>query len=106
MCIVGHQKELIIRGGANIYPVDVEDVLYGYESVAECAVVGVPDQTYGEIVRAFVVLKEGFDATESELLEHCRRQIAEYKIPGEIRIVESLPKSVAGKILRRILQES
>jgi long-chain acyl-CoA synthetase len=104
--IVGRQKEMIIRGGANIYPADIEDVLYRYESVAECAVIGVPDQMYGEIVKAFVVLKEGFSTTESDLLEHCRRQIAEYKTPSEIRIVESLPKSATGKILRRVLQES
>ena len=65
--IVGRKKDLIIRGGANIYPVDIEDVLYSHQAVGECAVVGVPDQTFGEVVKAFVVIREGMDIECSAL---------------------------------------
>ena len=102
--IVGRKKDLIIRGAANIYPVDVEEVLYAHPAVGECAVVGVPDEIFGETVKAFVVLKNGTLATADELLEHCRRNIAEYKVPSRIEFAASLPKGATGKILRRALR--
>ena len=103
--IVGRKKDLIIRGGANIYPVDIEDVLYSHQAVGECAVVGVPDQTFGEVVKAFVVIREGMDIECSALLDYCRCHIAEYKVPSQIEIVEALPKGATGKILRGRLRD-
>jgi long-chain acyl-CoA synthetase len=102
--IIGRKKDMIVRGGANIYPVDVEEVLYKCDAVGECAVIGVPDSTYGELVKAFVVLKEGLAASESEIIEHCRRNIAQYKSPSMVEFVASLPKGPTGKILRRSLR--
>lgn len=103
--IVGRKKDMIIRGGANIYPVDIEEVLYAHDAVGECAVVGIPDQTFGEIVKAFVVVRDGKQVKCSDLAEHCRQHIAEYKVPSDIQIVESLPKGATGKILRRQLRD-
>lgn len=103
--IVGRKKDLIIRGGANIYPVDVEEVLFAHPAVAECAVVGVPDSTFGETVKAFVVLKAGSAVDAEQLAAHCRGLLAEYKVPSSIEFVEGLPKGPTGKILRRALRE-
>jgi long-chain acyl-CoA synthetase len=103
--IVGRKKDLIIRGGANIYPVDIEEVLYSHQAVGECAVVGVPDQTFGEVVKAFVVIREGMDIECSALLDYCRCHIAEYKVPSQIEIVGVLPKGATGKILRGRLRD-
>lgn len=102
--IIGRKKDMIVRGGANIYPVDIEEVLYKHGAVGECAVVGVPDSTYGELVKAFVVLKDGRVVTATDLIEHCRRYIAEYKCPGAVEFVTTLPKGPTGKILRRNLR--
>jgi long-chain acyl-CoA synthetase len=103
--IVGRKKDLIIRGGANIYPVDIEEVLYANDAVKECAVIGVPDHTFGEVVKAFVVLRAGVHLAPSDLIAWCRRHIAEYKAPSEIEFVDFLPKGATGKILRRKLRE-
>jgi len=104
--IVGRKKDLIIRGGANIYPVDVEEVLFAHPAVAECAVVGVPDSTFGETVKAFIVLKPGSAVDAEVLAAHCRSLLAEYKVPSSIEFIESLPKGPTGKILRRVLRDS
>jgi long-chain acyl-CoA synthetase len=103
--IVGRKKDLIIRGGANVYPVDVEEVLFAHPAVAECAVVGIPDATYGETVKAFVVLKEDAEVDADVLMTHCRGMLAEYKVPSSITFVEMLPKGPTGKILRRELRQ-
>lgn len=102
--IVGRKRDLIIRGGANIYPIEVEEALYAHPAVSECAVVGAPDARYGERVRAFVVRKPGAAADEAELLAHCRARLAEYKLPAEIAFLEALPKGPTGKILKRALR--
>jgi long-chain acyl-CoA synthetase len=102
--IVGRKKDMIVRGGANIYPVDIEEVLYSHDAVGECAVVGVPDPLFGEIVKAFVVLRDGRTLHASDLVEYCRARIAEYKVPSQIEIAKSLPKGATGKILRRQLR--
>ena len=103
--IVGRKKDLIIRGGANIYPTEVEDVLYGHAAVSECAVIGRPDEVYGEIVEAVIVLSEGTSATPADLRLHCSVRLAEYKIPATFEIVDALPKGPTGKILKRELRE-
>ena len=102
--IVGRKKDLIIRGGANVYPVDVEEALYTHEGVGECAVIGKPDDVFGETVKAYVVRKmNGLGV--AELIEHCRAKLADYKVPSEIEFIDELPKGPTGKVLRRELRE-
>jgi fatty-acyl-CoA synthase len=104
--IVGRSKELIIRGGENIYPPEVEEFLHHHPAVAEVAVAGLPDAKYGEVVAAWVVLKTGSTVTPEELKHHCQGQIARFKIPQYITVVESLPRTVTGKIRKHVLRES
>jgi long-chain acyl-CoA synthetase len=103
--ITERKKDMIIRGGFNIYPRDVEEVLYGHPAVLECAVVGVPDQKMGEEVRAYVVVRPGETVSEQELLDHACNQLARYKTPKDVVFLESLPKNPIGKILKKDLRE-
>lgn len=102
--IVDRKKDMILTGGFNIYPREVEEVLFAHEKVAEAAVVGIPDLEKGEKAKAFVVLKEGQKATTEEILEFCRDKMAVYKAPREIEIVKSLPRNASGKVLKRLLR--
>ena len=102
--ITDRKKDLIIRGGENIYPKEIENILYMHPEVLEAGVIGIPDPVYGEAVKAFVALKEPGAATEEELLAFCREQLPAYKRPKAIQFLESLPKSAVGKILRRELR--
>jgi long-chain acyl-CoA synthetase len=99
--VVDRKKDMIIRGGYNVYPREVEEVLYEHPDVAEAAVIGLPDATHGEEIGAAVVLKDGSDATVEELQEHVKSQLAAYKYPRRVRIMEELPKGPTGKILKR-----
>ncbi|MGC1207087.1 MAG: long-chain fatty acid--CoA ligase [Ornithinimicrobium sp.] len=101
--IVDRKKDMIIRGGLNIYPREIEEVLYEHEAVAEAAVVGVPHEELGEEVAAYVVLADGAEATEDEIREHVRSQVAAYKYPRHIHFIDALPKGATGKILKREL---
>lgn len=101
--IVGRKKDLIIRGGANVYPVDVEEALYTHDCVAECAVIGKPDEVFGETVKAYVVRKAN-GITAADLIAHCKTKLADYKVPDEIEFIDELPKGPTGKILRRELR--
>jgi long-chain acyl-CoA synthetase len=101
--IVDRKKDMIICGGFNVYPRDVEEVLFQHPAVAEAAVVGVPDEYRGESVKAFVVLKEGEAVDEGELLAFCREHLARYKVPASVEFRSDLPKSTVGKVLRREL---
>jgi long-chain acyl-CoA synthetase len=103
--IVQRKKDLIIVSGFNVYPSEVEEVLYAHPAVMEAGVVGIPDQYRGEKVKAYVALRPGTQASVDELIEHCRSQLARYKVPSEIRILASLPKTAVGKILHRALRE-
>lgn len=103
--IVGRKKELIIASGYNVYPIEVEDVIYTHPAVLEAAVIGVPDSYRGETVKAVVVLKEGAQLTEEELIQYCREKMAAYKVPRSVDFVKELPKSAIGKILKRVLVE-
>ncbi len=103
--IVGRCKELIIRGGENIYPSEVEEFLYGYPKVAEVAIVGLPDKKYGEVVGAWVVPKVGEVMTPDEVRAYCCGRIANYKVPHYIAIAEALPKTVTGKIRKHVLRD-
>ncbi len=103
--IAGRQQDLIIVGGFNVYPAEVERVLQEHPAVAECAIFGMPDKTCGEAVHAAVVLKPGAEATATELRSFCRRKLARFKTPTVIQFVEALPKNALGKVLRRVLRE-
>ena len=101
----GRKKELIIRGGSNISPQEVEAVLYQHPAVAEAGVIGISDETWGEVVVAYVARKEGVSATEAELIEFAKKQIAAHKVPEKVVFLPSLPKNPVGKIQRRALKE-
>lgn len=103
--IVGRKKDMVIAGGLNIYPAEVEEVFYQHPAIAETCVFGVPDSYLGEKLLAVVVLKKGVNLTEKELLDWCQDKMARYKIPRGIEIREELPKTIVGKILRRQLVE-
>jgi acyl-CoA synthetase (AMP-forming)/AMP-acid ligase II len=103
--LVDRKSEMIISGGLNIYPTEVEQVLYSHPAVSEAAVIGVPDNDWGEIVKAIVVLKPGMKAREEELINLCRDSMASYKKPRSVEFRDSLPKSATGKILRKELRE-
>jgi fatty-acyl-CoA synthase len=102
--IVDRKKDMFISGGENVYPVEIESVIYQHPAVSECAVIGVPDPKWGEIGKAVVVLKPGATLTGDELLEHCRKLLARYKVPKLVEFRDALPKSAAGKILKRELR--
>jgi long-chain acyl-CoA synthetase len=99
------KKDLILVGGFNVYPSEVESVLYGHPAVMEAAVIGVADSYRGEVVKACVVLKPSASATPEEIIEHCKTSLAIYKVPRIVEIRDSLPKTPVGKILHRVLRE-
>jgi long-chain acyl-CoA synthetase len=103
--IVQRKKDLIIVDGFNVYPSDVEGVLYTHPAVRMAAVIGVPHAYHGEAVKACVVLREGMRVTEAELLTHCGASLAEFKRPKQIEFRDSLPQSAVGKILYRVLRD-
>lgn len=103
--IMGRKKEMIIVAGQNIYPSDIEDVLYQHPKVAEAAVVGIPNELRGEAVRAVIVLKEGEVATEEEIKRFCRQRMASFKVPKEVKFVASMPKTPTGKIRKEELKK-
>jgi long-chain acyl-CoA synthetase len=103
--ISDRKKDLIIAGGYNIYPAEVEAVLFEHPKVKEAAVIGVPDKRLGETVKAFIVLKDGEIATPEEIIEFCRERMAAYRVPRIVEFRDDLPKSIIGKVLRRELRE-
>jgi long-chain acyl-CoA synthetase len=103
--LVDRKKDMIVTGGENVYPREVEEVLYRHPAVAEAAVIGVPDDLWIERVHAEVVLKEQQDATGEEIIEFCKRHLARYKAPKSVEFVGSLPKNPQGKILKRELRK-
>jgi len=103
--IVDRKKDMIVTGGENVYSTEVENTLYLHEAVLECAVVGIPDEKWGEAVHACVVLKPGMDATGYELISFCKERIARYKAPKSIEFIFSLPKTGSGKIEKKKLRE-
>ncbi|MBA4548850.1 long-chain fatty acid--CoA ligase [Thermoactinomyces intermedius] len=103
--ILDRKKDVIIAGGFNIYPREVEDILYEHEAVKEAAVIGVKDDYRGETVKAFIVLKEGHSVTEKELDRFCRERLAKFKVPRLYEFRKELPKSSIGKVLRRVLAD-
>ncbi|WP_236649805.1 AMP-binding enzyme [Micrococcus luteus] len=103
--IVDRLKDVIIRGGMNVYPREVEEVLYEHPDVVEAAVVGVPDERLGEEIAAFVSLAPGSAVTGEELQAFAADRLARYKQPREVTVLDGLPKNATGKILRRELRQ-
>ena len=98
--IVGRSKELIIRGGYNVYPAEIEDVLHAHPAIAEAAVIGIPDDRLGEEVVAVVTLRPGASLTAPELIAYCKERMAAYKYPRVIKFRDELPKNAMGKIMK------
>jgi fatty-acyl-CoA synthase len=105
MYLVDRTSDMIVTGAYNVYPREVEDALHAHPAVAECAVVGAPDERWVEAVVAFVVRRPGAAVTESDLTDHVRTRLAGYKIPKQVRFVDAIPKSAVGKVLRRELRD-
>ncbi|MEH6942080.1 long-chain-fatty-acid--CoA ligase [Bacillus sp. JJ722] len=103
--VVGRKKEMIIAGGYNIYPNEIDEILYQHPAVAEACTFGIPDAYRGETVKVAIVVKEHYSLTEKEIVEWCRERLARYKVPKQVEFREQLPKSAVGKILRRALVE-
>lgn len=103
--VVDRLKDMIITGGENVYSIEVENALAKHPAVATCAVIGIPDDQWGERVHAVVVLLPGRQTTPDELTIHCKQLIANYKIPRSIEFADALPMSGAGKILKRDLRQ-
>jgi long-chain acyl-CoA synthetase len=103
--IVDRKKDMINVGGYNVYPREIEEVLFEHPDVAEAVAVGVPDEYRGETVKAFVVRKPGSTVTEDELVSYCKDNLAPYKVPKVLEFRDELPKSAVGKLLRRVLAD-
>ena len=98
-------KDMIISGGENIYPAEVENALMSHPDIIDAAVVGVPDDKWGETVKGFVILKEGVELTEQDIIASTKEKIASYKCPTSINFIQEMPRNPSGKILRRELRE-
>lgn len=103
--LVDRKKDMIIRGGYNVYPAEIEAVLYAHPDIAEAAVIGIPHKALGEDTKAFVVLKEGKVGNAEEIIEYCRKNLADYKVPRHIEFVTELPRNPAGKVLKWQLRD-
>ncbi|MGG0656666.1 class I adenylate-forming enzyme family protein [Rummeliibacillus pycnus] len=102
--IVDRKKDMINRSGENVYPVEVEEVLYQIPELLEGAVIGIPHEIYGEVPKAFVVLKEGQQLSEQDIIAFCSKRLAKYKLPHEVELVGSLPRNASGKVLKNVLR--
>ncbi|HKP86060.1 MAG TPA: long-chain-fatty-acid--CoA ligase [Blastocatellia bacterium] len=101
--VVDRKSDMIIRGGENVYPREIDEVLYGHPKVKDAATIGTPDPLYGEEIKSFVVLREGCQATEEEIREFCRARLADFKCPKAIEFLDDIPKGPTGKLLKREL---
>src|SRR5699024_2597150 len=104
-CIVGRRKVMIIASGYNVYRIEVENVIYTHPYILEAAVIGIPDKSRSETVKAVVVLKENVQMTGEDIIQYCRERLAAYKTPRSVEFVKELPKTAVGKILKRTLKE-
>jgi acyl-CoA synthetase (AMP-forming)/AMP-acid ligase II len=101
--VAGREDEMIVSGGENVFPREVEDLLAGHTAVCEVAVVGVEDEEFGQRLRAFVVLESGHAASADELQDHVKANLARYKVPREVVFLDELPRNATGKVLKREL---
>jgi acyl-CoA synthetase (AMP-forming)/AMP-acid ligase II len=104
LTLVDRSKDMIIAGAENIYPTEIENALYTHRAVAECAVFGVPDERWGEIPAAHVVVKSGFTVSETELINYCADRVARHKRPRFVKFVDALPKTAVGKIQKNLIR--
>ena len=104
--VTGREKDLIIRGGVNIAPMEIDNVLLTHPDVAEAVTIGVPDPIYGEAVVCYVAPKEGRSVSAASIIEHCEKTLAEFKVPREVCFLDKLPKTHTGKLRRMELVES
>jgi acyl-CoA synthetase (AMP-forming)/AMP-acid ligase II len=103
--LVDRAKDMLISGGENVYPKEIEDVVYGLDAVAECAVFGIPDEKWGEVPAAYIALKPGAALDEPTVVAHCTRHLAEFKRPRVVKFVTDFPKTPIGKIQKNVLKE-
>ncbi|MMZ60493.1 Long-chain-fatty-acid--CoA ligase [compost metagenome] len=103
--IVDRKKDMIIRGGENIYPIEVEEVLFEIPAVLEAAVIGIPHEIYGEVPKAYVVIKDGNGLTEEEVIAFCEKRLAKYKVPFHVEFLDALPRNASGKVLKTVLRQ-
>jgi long-chain acyl-CoA synthetase len=101
---VDRKKEMIVAGGFNVYPSEVDAVLFAHPKILEACTIGVPDEYRGETVKSYIVLKAGETAGAEEIIAHCREALAAYKVPKIVEFIDELPKSAVGKVLRRELK--
>lgn len=104
--IVDRKKDMIIVGGLNVYPREVEEVIYQHPQVAEAAVVGKMDHLRGEVAKAFIVIKEGATVEPRDIILHCKEKLANYKVPKEVVIIDALPRTSTGKVDKKRLKEA
>ena len=104
--LASRKHDMVISGGVNIYPREIEVCLLEHPAIADVAVVGVADAKWGEALKAFVVLRAGADLSHDEVIEHCKRHLADYKQPRQVVFIDSLPRNATGKILKRSLRDS
>ena len=105
MFIHDRVKDMIVSGGENVYPAEVENALFAHPQIADVAVIGVPDEKWGEAVKACVVLEAGAEVTGEDIIAFARERIAGYKLPKTVDFIDALPRNPSGKILRRELRE-
>ena len=98
-------KDMIVSGGENIYSTEVEAALFAHPDVVDAAVIGVPDEKYGEVVKACIVKKEGSNVTEADLISFCKDRIASYKKPQSVDFIDEVPRNASGKVLKKVLRE-
>jgi long-chain acyl-CoA synthetase len=103
--IVDRIKDMIKTVGENVYPREVEEVLFTHPKVKDVVVVGLPEEFKGEKIKAYIVLKEGVTATKEEIIQYCREQLSKFKVPKEVEFRDQLPKTLVGKVLRRVLRD-
>jgi fatty-acyl-CoA synthase len=103
--IVGRSKDMVIRGGENVYPREVEEFLYGHPAIADVQVIGVPDERLGEELMAWVVVRTGSALDDEGLREYCRGRIARYKVPRYVKFVDGFPMTVTGKVQKYKMRE-
>jgi acyl-CoA synthetase (AMP-forming)/AMP-acid ligase II len=101
----GRDDDMIVSGGENVFPAEVEDLLAGHEAIREVAVLGVDDDAFGQRLKAVVVLRDGASVDEAELKRHVKANLAGYKVPREIEFVDELPRTATGKVLKRELMQ-
>ncbi len=103
--IVDRKKDMIKTSGENVYPRDVEEILFQHPKIQEAVIAGLPDEFLGEKIKAYIVLKEGENATQEEILDFCSERLAKFKVPRIVEFRSELPKTMIGKVLRRVLLE-